>query len=61
MADIDPHWAYVIVSYVVSALVLVGLAITVVYDSRRQKRLLADLEAAGGRRRSRASVPQGDT
>lgn len=46
------HIAYVTAAYLISALVLVGLAGRIWLDQRTQKRNLAELEARGIRRRS---------
>ena len=48
------HALYVAVSYGVSALVLVALAGWILADQRARRRELAELEAAGVRRRSEA-------
>ena len=52
------HWGFVIASYAVTAAVLVGLIVAIVFDLRHQKRRVADLEATGGRRRAPASERQ---
>jgi heme exporter protein CcmD len=46
---------FVVASYAVTAAVLLGLIAAVVIDLRRQKQRVADLEAAGGRRRAPAA------
>lgn len=46
------HAAYVAAAYAVSALVLAGLVIAILADQRARRRELAELEAAGVRRRS---------
>lgn len=50
----DPHAFFIIASYAVTALTCLGLVAWIVLDHRRQKALLADLEARGVRRRSGA-------
>lgn len=49
------HWGFVIASYAITAAVLLGLIAATVIDLRRQKQRVADLEAAGGRRRAPAA------
>lgn len=51
--DLGPHAAYIWASYVVVAVVLAGLIGWLIFDGRRQQRLLDELEARGVRRRSR--------
>ena len=46
------HLGYIVGSYAITALVLLGLIGWVVLDGRAQQRRLADLEARGIRRRS---------
>ena len=48
----NAHWGFVIASYAVSGVVLLGLIAATIIDLRRQKKRVADLEAAGGRRRA---------
>ena len=50
--DLGPHAAYIWASYVVVAVVLAGLIGWLIFDGRRQQRLLDELEARGVRRRS---------
>jgi heme exporter protein D len=50
--DLGPHAAYIWASYLVTAIVLAGLAAWLVADGRRQQRLLDELDARGVRRRS---------
>lgn len=52
------HGAFIVAAYGLSALVLAGLAVWVIADGARQRRALADLEARGIRRRSRAARPE---
>lgn len=52
------HWGFVIASYAVTGAVLLGLVAATVIDLRRQKRRVADLEAAGARRRAPADRPR---
>jgi heme exporter protein D len=50
--DLGPHAAFIIASYVVVAVVMLGLIAWLLVDSRRHQRALAALEARGVRRRS---------
>lgn len=52
--DLGPHALFIVASYAGMAAVLVGLVGWLVADGRRQSRALADLEARGITRRSRA-------
>jgi heme exporter protein D len=51
----DPHAFFIIASYAVTGLTCLGLIAWVVLDHRRQKAVIADLEARGVRRRSGAA------
>lgn len=46
------HALYVTAAYAVAGLVLVGLVVWLLVDQRARRRELAELEAAGVRRRS---------
>ena len=50
--DLGPHAAFIWASYAVVAVVLVVLIGWLLFDGRRQQRLIAELEARGVRRRS---------
>ncbi len=50
MIDLGPRAGFIIASYGATALVLAGLLAWLLIDGRRQKQLLADLEARGARR-----------
>jgi heme exporter protein D len=50
--NLGPHAAFIVASYVMAALVVLGLIAWVLADFRAQRRVLADLEARGIRRRS---------
>jgi len=50
--NLGPHAAFIVASYVMAALVVLGLIAWVLADFRVQRRVLADLEARGMRRRS---------
>lgn len=53
--DLGPHAAYIWASYTVVAVVLAVLIGWLVFDGRRQQRLIDKLEARGVRRRSSRS------
>lgn len=55
--DLGPHAPFIIASYAIVAVVLIGLVAWLVVDGRRQQRILDDLEARGVRRRSREARP----
>ena len=50
--NLGPHAAFIVASYVMAALVVLGLTAWVLADFRAQRRVLADLKARGLRRRS---------
>ena len=50
--DLGPHAIFIVASYVMAGLVVLGLIAWVLVDFRAQQRVLADLEAGGMRRRS---------
>jgi heme exporter protein D len=50
--DLGPHAAFVWTAYAAVAAVLAGLIAWLVFDGRRQQRLIDELEARGVRRRS---------
>ena len=50
--DLGPHAVFIVASYLTVVLVIAGLIGWIVTDGRKQRRLLADLEAQGVRRRS---------
>ncbi|MBX6425718.1 MAG: heme exporter protein CcmD [Variibacter sp.] len=49
---LGPHAGFILAAYAVAALVVAGLLVWIVADHRLQRRLLAELEAQGVRRRS---------
>jgi heme exporter protein D len=57
--DLGPHAAYIWASYAVATLVLAGLVGWLVFDGRRQRQLIDELEARGVRRRSGRSRDAG--
>ena len=50
--DLGPHAAYIVGAYLGVIVLVAALVAWVVWDSRRVKARLADLEARGVRRRS---------
>lgn len=53
MIDLGPRGGYILACYIATAVVLVALIVWLFFDGARQKRLLADLEARGARRRGK--------
>lgn len=49
------HEAFVFLSYAATALTLAGLLVGILLDGRARRRELAELEAQGVRRRSKAA------
>ena len=56
--DLGPHWAFIVWAYGLAIIVIAALVAWIVLDYRTQLKTLADLEARGLRRRSRAR-PEG--
>ena len=52
MPDLGPHAIFIIAAYAATFAAVAGLAFAIVTDDRKQRRLLADLERKGIRRRS---------
>lgn len=52
MFGLGPRAPFIVASYAAGAIVLGALVAWLIYDGRRQARLLADIEARGVRRRS---------
>jgi heme exporter protein D len=52
MPDLGPHAIFIIAAYAVTFVAIAALAFCIVEDDRKQRRLLADLERRGIRRRS---------
>jgi heme exporter protein D len=50
--DLGPHAAFIVGAYAVALLIVAALIAWVLIDNRRQRRILADLEARGITRRS---------
>jgi heme exporter protein D len=57
--DLGPHASYIWACYAIAAVVLSLLVAWLVYDGRRQQRLIEALEARGVRRRSGRSQDAG--
>lgn len=55
MFDLGPHAAFIWASYAIYAVVLAGIICWLVWDGSRLKARLADLEARGVSRRSKAA------
>ena len=56
MPDLGPHAIFILAAYGVTLVAVAALAFFIVEDDRKQRRLLANLEKRGIRRRS-ASAP----
>jgi heme exporter protein D len=54
--DLGPHAAFIIAAYAVTFVAVAALALFIVEDDRKQRRLLAELEQRGIRRRSAKSA-----
>jgi heme exporter protein D len=52
MPDLGPHAAFIVAAYAVTFIALAALAFCIVDDDRKQRGLLAALEARGIKRRS---------
>jgi heme exporter protein D len=52
MPDLGPHAIFIIAAYGVTFVAMAALAYFIVQDDRKQRRLLAELERRGIRRRS---------
>ncbi len=57
MFELGPHSFFIWASYTVAVLVISGLTIWVLCDGRKQRKLLAELEAQGVSRRSSRNKP----
>ena len=57
MPDLGPHAIFILAAYAVTFFAVGGLAFFIVEDDRKQRRILAELEARGIRRRSAAAAP----
>ena len=52
MPDLGPHASFIVAAYGVTLIAVTALVLTIVADDRRQRRLLAELERKGIKRRS---------
>lgn len=52
MPDLGPHAVFIIAAYGVTFAAVAALALYIIADDRKQRRLIADVEARGIRRRS---------
>ena len=52
MPDFGPHASFILAAYGLTFAAVAGLAYAIIADDRKQRRLLADLERKGIRRRS---------
>ena len=52
MPDLGPHAVFIIAAYGVTFVAVAALALFIVADDRKQRRLLTELERRGIRRRS---------
>ena len=55
MPDLGPHAIFIVAAYGVTFVAVAALAVFIVEVDRKQRRLLAELEARGIRRRSAAA------
>ncbi len=53
--DLGPHAVFIVASYAVTVLVVVGLIAWIVGDYAAQRRILGDLDERGVRRRSQGA------
>ena len=56
MLDLGPHAAFIFATYGVTFVAVATLALFIVEDDRKQRRLIAELERKGIRRRSAKPV-----
>jgi heme exporter protein D len=52
MSALGPHAIFILAAYAVTFLAIAALALFVIDDDRRQRRLIAEFEARGIKRRS---------
>jgi heme exporter protein D len=60
MPDLGPHASFIIAAYAVTLVAVAALAFFIVEDDRKQRRILAELERKGIRRRSAEPKPTPD-
>ena len=58
MFGLGPHWGFILGSYGLALAVFLGLLAWILLDLRAQRRMLADLDARGVRRRSAGRRPE---
>ena len=61
MPDLGPHAIFILAAYGVTLVAVAALAYFIVEDDRKQRRLLADLERRGIRRRSAPAPAKADS
>ena len=54
--ELGPHAVFIVASYALAALIVIGLVAWVLLDHRAQRRLLAELERRGVTRANRGAV-----
>lgn len=52
MTSLGPHASFIVVAYLATVIVVLGLTIWIVRDYAVQRRILSDLESRGIKRRS---------
>ncbi len=55
MTFLGPYTGFILASYVAVGLVLAGLILWIIWDGRRQRQLLAELEREAGGRKTNPS------
>ena len=55
MLDLGPHAVFIVAAYAVTSIAVGALMLFIIADDRRQRRLIAELERKGIRRRSAAA------
>jgi heme exporter protein D len=58
MPDLGPHAIFILAAYGVTFVAVTALTLAIVGDDVKQRRLLADLERRGIRRRSASAAPK---
>jgi heme exporter protein D len=61
MPDLGPHAVFILAAYGVTFVAVAALALAIVEDDWKQRRLLAELERRGVRRRSAGASAKGQT
>lgn len=57
MIELGPHASFILAAYGVTFVAVAGLVLVTVGDDQKQRRLLAELERQGIKRRSAAKAP----